>query len=193
MSKIPHAASLLIGLLFSAHAASAQSLAECARIVDANERVQCYDRLAATEASAAAPAPAAESVPEPQPAPDPAPQPTPEPQSAPEPVTAEQAEPPQGEAPAAADAEADFGVEARMESGNKSELREIEATLVSIEETASGKRVFRLDNDQVWFEQSRTRRLKLEPGDTVRIKAGSLGSYKLIGNAKISTKVERLR
>lgn len=92
---------------------------------------------------------------------------------------------------------ADFGKDEKMlrsereqESGS---IDEMYATVVAIEKSASGKRVFSLDNGQVWLEKFETRALKVEPGDPVRIKSGAFGSYRLFGSAKLSAKVERIR
>lgn len=169
---------LLVSWWIACSATSAASGAgDCGDVVDDAERLACYDRIARQpdggedEGLDPAPATAAQSEDEIRPT---------------------------GTTDGGEDvlqAEADFGVEPRMRQAEseKSKLREIYATVVSIDQTSSGKRVFTLDNGHVWLEQTLTRRLKLKPGESVRIKAGSLGSYKLFGEGKVSTKVERIQ
>jgi hypothetical protein len=50
-----------------------------------------------------------------------------------------------------------------------------------------------LDNDQVWQETEHTRDLDLAAGQTVRIKPGVLGSYFLMLDSGLSTRVRRVR
>ncbi|HEX7060826.1 MAG TPA: hypothetical protein VF200_02595 [Woeseiaceae bacterium] len=88
-----------------------------------------------------------------------------------------------------ADAEARFGLPTAPEE----EPTEITAKITDIAERAYGERIFTLDNDQVWVEDSRARTLKLEVGDTVRISAGLFGSYRLRGSGNRSTGVDRIR
>ena len=196
---LPVSAILISWWLCGSAAHADSGLDECAELVDNAERLACYDRVAresdsgrdnavdtvsepagttpdnvapasATAAAAATLPPATESPSE---------------------NTAGQ---PAGVSEEPMQAEADFGVEPRMQRDeNKNKLREIYANVVSIDRTASGKRVFRLDNGQIWLEQSKSRSPNLKPGDSVRIKAGSFGSYKLFGDGKVSTKVERIR
>jgi hypothetical protein len=72
------------------------------------------------------------------------------------------------------------------------DLSEIKASIVNITRRRSGARVFTLDNGQVWAEKSEARRLRLDRGDFVRIVSASLGSYKLYGTGKYSTRVSRI-
>jgi hypothetical protein len=50
-----------------------------------------------------------------------------------------------------------------------------------------------LDNDQVWQETEHTRDLDLAAGQTVHIKPGVLGSYFLMLDSGLSTRVRRVR
>jgi hypothetical protein len=91
--------------------------------------------------------------------------------------------------------EEEFGLTAEMQRKNRNpdeELDEIRATILSISRRRSGARVFSLDNGQVWAEKSEERRLRLDSGDSVRIEAASLGSFKLFGSGKYSTRVSRI-
>lgn len=94
--------------------------------------------------------------------------------------------------PDAATLVAEFGIEARHEQ-DRERLSELHAAIASIDTSSTGKRTFTLDNGQVWAEQSATRRLKLNEGDKIRIEPASLGSFRLFGNGKLSTRVERVR
>lgn len=148
---------------------------DCSRIVDDAERLACFDRVA--QEPHAGNRRSTDSAPDAQ-------------SEAEEPASATASD-----ENTTAVAEAEFGVEPRMHSAEKadSKLREIRATVISIDETKSGKRIFMLDNNQVWLEQSTSRRPQVKAGDSVRIKAASLGSYKLFGGSRVSTRVERIR
>jgi hypothetical protein len=186
---------LVAGQLACSASRADSDLDDCAGLLDDAQRLACYDRVAGQSGSGtdaaidtlpvAAPAPPAEASP-----------------------TAVRAllgateeseiEAAAGQAAGGSEgaqrAEDDFGAGPRMRRNEnaETELREIHASVVSIDQTASGKRVFYLDNGHVWREQSKSRSLRLSPGESVRIKAGSLGSYKLFGNGKVSTKVDRM-
>jgi hypothetical protein len=58
------------------------------------------------------------------------------------------------------------------------DVDEIEATLAEVKRTPYGKLVLVLDNGQIWA-QIDTNRLRVKPGDAVRIKAARLGSFLL--------------
>lgn len=90
----------------------------------------------------------------------------------------------------------EFGMSARVRQEDESEdaeLDEIRATIVDIDTRRYGQRVITLDNGQVWVEESARKSVRLEPGDEVRIKAGPLGSFKLFGVNRRSTRVDRIR
>lgn len=86
-----------------------------------------------------------------------------------------------------------FGKEARLET-EREKLDELRAGIVRVDAAQRDRRVFVLDNGQVWAEQSANERLKVTVGDPVRIRAGSLGSFRLfVEGGKLSTRVERVR
>jgi hypothetical protein len=58
------------------------------------------------------------------------------------------------------------------------DVDQIEATLAEVKRTPYGKLVMVLDNGQIWT-QIDTNRLRVKPGDGVRIKAARLGSFLL--------------
>lgn len=91
-----------------------------------------------------------------------------------------------------AELESDFGKEARMEE-DREQLEELSASVAGIETRTNGKRIFTLDNGQVWAEQAERKQLRVDTGDPIRIRAGSLGSFRLFASGKVSTRVERIR
>lgn len=95
--------------------------------------------------------------------------------------------------PAVEDFGKDEGMLRAERERERGSVREIHATVESIVQNRYGKRTFTLDNGQVWVERFESRSLKVEPGDRVRIKSGALGSYRLFGSGKVSTKVQRVR
>jgi len=171
----------LLALLFTAAAASAEpDLTECANEQSDAARLACYDRMARGAADDDRQASEAKSEAEPQAA-DPAVAGATEPGAATD------------ETAAAID---NFGMNRNVAAANDQappELDQIYATIVEIETRRYGKRVFTLDNGQVWVEQSTAKSVRLEPGDEVRIKAGVLGSFKLFDSNRRSTRVERIR
>lgn len=89
-----------------------------------------------------------------------------------------------------------FGMNRNVAEANEKtqpKLDQIYASIVDIETRSYGKRVITLDNGQVWVEESPSKSVRLEPGDKVRIKAGVLGSFRLFGANRRSTRVERIQ
>src|SRR5690606_7359478 len=91
----------------------------------------------------------------------------------------------------APDPVAGFGL---PERDDEDELEEISAKVVRIDERANRERIFTLDNGQVWVEDSPTRSVRVKEGDTVRIRAGMFGSYRLsVASSNRATGVDRVR
>lgn len=67
------------------------------------------------------------------------------------------------------------------------------AAVTGIESRGDGKFVFSLGNGQVWAQTELNTRIVVRVGDTVRIRAGALGSFLLSNEAGIATRVRRLR
>jgi hypothetical protein len=67
------------------------------------------------------------------------------------------------------------------------------ARIVSVSQPDGRKYRIVLDNDQVWQESEHTRDLDLAAGQTVRIKPGVLGSFFLMLDSGLSTRVRRVR
>lgn len=89
------------------------------------------------------------------------------------------------------EAEASFGLPPAADS--RATVDRIEASVVELSRTASGKVVVVLDNGQVW-RQTRTSTLRLAEGDDVEIRRRSMGSHQLLktGSGR-SMKVQRVR
>ena len=178
---------LALGLLFAAAASGAEpDLTECLNERNDAARLACFDRVAEGAAESGQPVPAATK--------------TQEPPAAAAAAESSQPLPPAADPGASPDEKAEaidnFGMNRNVAEANDAappELDQIHVSIVEIETLRSGKRVFTLDNGQVWMEQSVSKSLRLEPGDEVRIKAGVLGSFKLLDANRRSTRVERIR
>jgi hypothetical protein len=103
-------------------------------------------------------------------------------------------EPPQK----AATAEDKFGersvrTEEAKTAHNPPELKEITAKITAISRRARGQLILTLDNDQVWAEKEPSTYFPVKIGDTVSIKARSLGSFQLTGAGGRTTQVTRMQ
>lgn len=149
------------------HAAesSTATLLACAAEPDDARRLRCFDDAAAglRGAPEAAPAQAAG-------------------------VPAAASRPPS--APAAS-AEDRFGAREKFE--RQEPLREIVALVAAVSTRPHGELVITLENGQVWAELAPGSKIKVKPGDTVNIKAGTLGSFFLIAPNRRSSKVSRIQ
>ncbi len=146
----------------------AESAEECSAIAAADERLACFDRLFGSSGEPQAEGQAA------QPAP-----PTPVPDAA---------------APTAAAAvsagDADFGLEKQR---SEIEGESLTSGIAAIGKDGYGKLIFELDNGQVW-RQIEYKRFLAKEGQTVVIRHGSFGSYKMyIEGKSIWTRVRRVQ
>jgi len=73
------------------------------------------------------------------------------------------------------------------------QLKNIDAAIKSVSVDANNRKVFVLDNGQVWRQSQRDPAFTVKPGDTVHISAGALGSFFLSTNPHIATRVARVR
>jgi hypothetical protein len=160
---------------------TAQTLQEqvraCSAETDAGRRLSCYDRAAATLDKPAAPAARAAASTAAAPKATPA---------TPASTTASTA--------ANADA-AQFGVSEGPLAAKRqaTALKEITAVVTSVGFQPRGELIMTLDNGQVWQQNEAVAYFPLKVGDTVKIRAGSIGSYLLLTPAKRTTKVTRVR
>jgi len=77
-----------------------------------------------------------------------------------------------------------------QEATGTEEIDRIEARIVEIRNSASGKAVITLDNGQVWM-QTESSRARLSVNDKVTIRRRSFGSY-MLHNKKTAIRVKRI-
>jgi hypothetical protein len=102
---------------------------------------------------------------------------------------------------AAATAEDKFGYSGGMSPEEKDQkkmeeqtLDELTASVTQIAARQRGELVITLDNGQVWAQKAADSTFHVKAGDTVKIKAGFLGSYFMsVGTSDRSTRVTRVR
>ena len=68
----------------------------------------------------------------------------------------------------------------------------ISGTIIAIDVLPNGGRIVTLDNGQRWRETGTAPSLKLYVGQTVRIRPGALGSFRLFGSGNKATRVKRV-
>lgn len=161
----------MVAIVLVAATAGGEPGASCAQIDDDAQRLACYDRGANRTASADGTAGVA-------------PESTKDSDSAD--VSGESLPKSSRDERSAEDA---FGVQQRP--SEDAELEQIHAVVTEVVALPGNKRQFNLDNGQIWLETSTTTRLRLSPGDSIRIKRGAFGSYRLFGTGKTSTRVTR--
>jgi hypothetical protein len=202
---------LTVCLLLLANAAPwahARTAAQCAYVEERQARLACYDEIfrapqAKPTAPPATPAtPAAEAADAPvhtesvaEPVLESAPAVVAEsPVAAATPVVvATPAAAPQPTREAQSGREAEFGQEDVIinDPAQDDRLRQIEAHITEIKTLAFGKRQFTLDNGQVWRQiEFDRKRFKADTG--VMIKRAGLGSYILLAENGVSTRVTRI-
>lgn len=86
-----------------------------------------------------------------------------------------------------------FGLRGELKQQKLGELTELSATATKVTAKPYGELVVTLDNGQVWAEIAPGSKIRLKPGDTVKIEAGTLGSFFLIAPNGRSSKVSRVR
>jgi quercetin dioxygenase-like cupin family protein len=92
-----------------------------------------------------------------------------------------------------ASAEDRFGLRVDKKQQKAGELTELSATATAISAKPRGELMITLDNGQVWGEIAPGSKIKVNAGDTVKIEAGTLGSFILIAPNGRSSKVARIR
>ncbi len=82
----------------------------------------------------------------------------------------------------------------RLEKDNpKDRLEELTAIVSKVNRRPHGELVMTLDNQQVWAEKKPSSYFPLTPGDSVTIKSGVLGSFRLVGPTGRTTRVSRIK
>jgi hypothetical protein len=159
-------------------------LLDCRPLTSAVERLDCYDQL--VDAHAASPSQAAKPETTENPAPL-APAAAAAATAASEPVLSSRPELSQEDLFGQGETEMRKSVQ---EATDAEEIDRIEAIIVDVYKSKSGKAVITLDNGQVW-KQSDGSRTHLSVDDTVTIRRRSFGSYTLF-NKKNSIRVKRI-
>ncbi|MGA2779112.1 MAG: hypothetical protein ABSF94_16265 [Steroidobacteraceae bacterium] len=159
-----------------------QGLAHCATIVAGNDRLGCYDALAAAQTRMAVPSAPAASKP-PSPAASPGASASIVPQAAPAPVPAA----------APAPAKEDFGLSPAQLQKNQPDqkpIASISASVARIGTSPIGRMLVILDNGQSWELDSADPLLAV--GDAVTIQRGALGSFLLTTPSRRTYHAKRL-
>lgn len=82
----------------------------------------------------------------------------------------------------------------RSGSATKDSVPEaISAVVEAVNKRTNGTLVLVLANGQTWYQRKRDRGLRVKPGDTVTIKRGVLGGYRLTARGNKAFKVTRLK
>jgi hypothetical protein len=175
---------------------SSAKLLACRGIDDAAARLACFDREAAALAPGAVAHAASPAAPSPATASPPAAPAAPPVVAA---VPRAPAAAPVAVAPAP-DAAQQFGLPERTVAAQEvaagtrpAEVKKIEAHVTKFAPGPDGRLVFTLDNDQVWRQLLSEGDLLMNPGDSVAISRGFLGSYWLQTASGRGCKVTRVR
>lgn len=201
---------IILVSFFAFGSASADDIADrmraCAQESDESRRLACYDAAAgistspAESANSAESAQVAASAAAPAAAVDAAGVAAPAAAAA---VDASSVAAPAAAAAVDADAEAaraaaeEFGMNREMEKKipveeREEELREISAVAVEVRYRPSGEHIVTLDNGQTWVEKYAVYGFRVEEGDTVLVRKGVFGGYKMIGRGRRSSQVRRV-
>lgn len=181
------------------------ALLECAAVTDDAERLQCFDDKVsdiqpAAAVESAAEIPVAESVVVVKAAENPPATQSAAAEAAETPTDApaavqQAATPPAGSGSSPATSAVDgFGMTAALASqlpaGEPAvELTEISATVTEVSKRPYGEHVVTLDNGQVWTEKQAESGFRVKVGDTVIIKKGTFGGYRIVRGSRSSAAV----
>jgi hypothetical protein len=149
---------------------SVTELLACTQVADATARLSCFDQRAAALSAAGAVA----ATPAPVSTPAPAKKLTPEQKIG---LTRDKVE----------------VLETTPGAPPEPQLKNLNAALKSVSLDANNRKVFVLDNGQVWRQSQRDPAFAVKPGDPVHISAGALGSFFLETNPHTATRVARVR
>jgi len=185
-----------------ASAGPQEDLSACGAIVEAAERLACYDRLAGRPAPAAAKpsvvAPPAAAGPAAPPAPAPAalpanppvPAAAASPKSGAPPAAAAKPAPAAGQPPAA-DAKSFGSYSAEHPTGAPAVAQTLSARVIALGKTIDGRPTVTLEGGALWLLDERDP--LLDVGDTVTLSRGALGSFLLETPTRRLHHVRRIR
>lgn len=83
-------------------------------------------------------------------------------------------------------------VRSKPEMEVETELREISAKAVKVTRRPRGELTITLDNGQTWTEKDAEYGFRVKVGDTVVIKKGNMGGYRMVGRGRRSSQVRRI-
>lgn len=86
-----------------------------------------------------------------------------------------------------------FGLRGELKDEKLENLEELVSTVTNVRAKPHGELVVTLANEQVWAEIASGSKIKLKPGDTVKIESGSFRSFILVAPNGRSSKVTRVR
>ena len=92
----------------------------------------------------------------------------------------------------------EFGMNAAVaaqsaDSDKLAKLTEISATVTQVRKRGYGELVVTLENGQEWTEKEKESGFRVKEGDTVTIRKGSFGGYRMIGRGNRSSQVVRVK
>ena len=100
---------------------------------------------------------------------------------------------PPAAAPRVVSQEEEFGLRVDQKEEKPGQLSEIIAAVTDVRAKPHGELIITLANEQVWAEIAPGSKIKLKPGDTVKIESGVLRSFVLVAPNGRSSKVSRVR
>lgn len=72
------------------------------------------------------------------------------------------------------------------------ELRELSAVAIEVSKRPGGEHIVTIENGQKWVEKYAVYGFRVEVGDTVLLKKGAFGGYKMVGRGRRSSQVRRV-
>ena len=92
----------------------------------------------------------------------------------------------------------EFGMNATLEAqsakeGQTAKLTEMIALVTHVRERLYGELVVTLENGQVWTEKDSEYGFRIKVGDTITIRRGRLGGYRMVSIGKRSSQVVRVK
>jgi len=105
-------------------------------------------------------------------------------------VVAVAATQPRAEAPASGDTVESFGLSSWKDK--EDEIREITSTVTNVSKRAYGQLVVTLANGHVWTEKDPVQGFRVREGDTLTIRKGTFGGFRMVTSGNISSPAIRM-
>ncbi len=97
---------------------------------------------------------------------------------------------PRAEVPASSDTVESFGLSSWKDK--EGEIREVSSTVANVSKRAYGQLVVTLDNGQVWTEKDPVQGFRVREGDTLTIRKGTFGGFRMINSGNRSSPAIRM-